>query len=323
MAVSISGSVGEGGANKPTDVATVQRLLNKIRTSKLTESAECSAKILQDIQKLKGPPNTIEAAKSLKCWPETIKAIREFQQSCVDKDFEDPTLKEPHRKFPNPDGKIAPGGSTWRRLVAAADELGQGRSLLLTFDDGPEPESALKMILNTLATNSITSEFYVKGALVASSPHLAKLIVTSGHRIQNHSYNHPDLAVAKKTTVETELTDTQKVIKDSTGVTATKIRPPYGEGAVPGHIDKELLDVANDLSLKLVYWDIDSNDWRVPRGLSGDKKLDMIAEQFWFPSNRGKNVLNVLMHVRPETARDLPSFIARVKNWGFGFKQPD
>jgi peptidoglycan/xylan/chitin deacetylase (PgdA/CDA1 family) len=323
MAVSISDSVGEGGANKASDVAVVQGLLNKFRKPKLTESAECPAKTLQELKALKGPARVVDVTKSLRCWPETIKAIREFQQSCVDKGFEDPAPKEPHRKFPKPDGKIGPTGPTWRRLVAAADELGQGRSLILTFDDGPEPVSALKIILNTLQTNSIKAEFYVKGVEVATHRDEAKLIVTSGHRIQNHSYSHPDLAAAKKKDVQTELTKTQDVIKEATGITANKIRPPYGLGGVPGHIDKELLEVANALSLKIVYWDIDTNDWRTPVGISGEKKLDMIAEQFWYPSNRNKKVLSVLMHVQPETARDLPSFISRLKKWGFAFAQPD
>jgi len=55
MAASISGSVGQGGVNKPDDVATIQTLLNGVLPSKLKVDKQCG--------------------------PRTIQAIRDFQKS--------------------------------------------------------------------------------------------------------------------------------------------------------------------------------------------------------------------------------------------------
>lgn len=301
MAISITASVGEGGVNKPDDLATIQRLFNKFRPAKLTEDTECPRMILDESKKSKDPPKT----RDLRCWPETIKAIREFQKGFL----------------PQPDGLIGPGGKTWKRLVAAAGELAQGRSLVLTFDDGPTPEMALTEILDVLQMNSIRAEFYVRGDKVKSAPNAAKMIVKRGHRIQNHSWSHPNLATAPEHDVMSQLKDTQEIIKDNTGVTPTKVRPPYGAGGWPKKFDPELARVAQKLALAIQNWDIDTNDWADPAGIQ-EKKLTDIEKQFWLPGNMGKTSLIVLMHVKRETARDLPRFISQLKKWGFAFAQP-
>ena len=108
--------------------------------------------------------------------------------------------------------------------------LGDGKSVVLSFDDGPAPLSALENILETLRLNEIKAEFYVLGSEVEQYPEAARMIVREGHAIQNHSWSHSDLEKATARNVRLELEDTQAVIVDSTGVTPTKIRPPYGAG---------------------------------------------------------------------------------------------
>lgn len=206
--------------------------------------------------------------------------------------------------------------------MAAAGELGQGRSVLLTFDDGPTPKNALIEILNTLQINSIKAEFYVVGKNVKSDPEAAKMIVDKGHRIQNHSWQHSNLAKAQEKDVMYELKNTQDIIKQVTGKTPTKVRPPYGAGGWPGKYDRELAKVARELKLNIQNWDIDTNDWKSPIGIRG-WKLGKIEEAFWLAKNKDKVRLIVLMHVKPQTARDLPDFISQLKKWGFTFAQPD
>ena len=74
--------------------------------------------------------------------------------------------------------------------------LGDEKSVILSFDDGPAPVSALESILQTLQENEIKAEFYVLGNEVEQYPEAARMIVRQGHDIQNHSWSHPDLAKA-------------------------------------------------------------------------------------------------------------------------------
>jgi peptidoglycan/xylan/chitin deacetylase (PgdA/CDA1 family) len=197
--------------------------------------------------------------------------------------------------------------------------LGDAKSVVLSFDDGPAPVSALESILQTLEENGIIAEFYVLGSEVKQYPEAARTIVRQGHHIQNHSWSHPDLARESEQDVRRELEQTQNVIKTVTGVTPSKIRPPYGAGGFRGHLDPELVDVARELALTIVTWDIDTEDWKAPKGL-GPEKVRNIETQF--TQQRRKTLFNILMHVQAATARDLPSFISRLEDWGFDIAEP-
>lgn len=197
--------------------------------------------------------------------------------------------------------------------------MAENRSVVLSFDDGPAPVAALNTILAVLQTNAITAEFYLLGNEVRAHPDATRLIVRRGHKLQNHSWSHTNLAKASEATVRTELENTQKAIKEVAGVTATRVRPPYGAGGWPKKYDPELAKVAQSLSLSIYNWDIDTEDWRVPRGI-GSKKMESITAQL--SKHKGKGVLNVLMHVQDETARDLSGFIKYFKGSGFKFTIP-
>ncbi len=76
----LSGSVGNGGANAGADVLCVQKLLNQRTGAGLTEDGKCGAK--------------------------TINAIAKFQQSQL--------------QMAKPDGRIDPNGKTWKALTGAS-----------------------------------------------------------------------------------------------------------------------------------------------------------------------------------------------------------
>ena len=197
--------------------------------------------------------------------------------------------------------------------------LGDGKAVVLSFDDGPGLVSALDSILQTLRENEIKAEFYVLGEEVRQYPEATRKIVEQGHDIQNHSWSHPNLATATEQEVRRELERTQDIIEEITGVRPTKIRPPYGAGGFRRSLDQELIEVAQELSLTIVTWDIDTEDWKAPQGL-GPEKIAYIEEQF--TQQRRQVSFNVLMHVLAGTARDLPSFISQLKEWGFAIAEP-
>lgn len=197
--------------------------------------------------------------------------------------------------------------------------LGDGKAVVLSFDDGPGLVSALDSILQTLRENEIKAEFYVLGEEVRQYPEATRKIVEQGHDIQNHSWSHPNLATATEQEVRRELERTQDIIEEVTGVRPTKIRPPYGAGGFRRSLDQELIKVAQELSLAIVTWDIDTEDWKAPQGL-GSEKIAYIEEQF--TQQRRRVSFNVLMHVLAGTARDLPSFISQLREWEFAIAEP-
>ena len=123
-----------------------------------------------------------------------------------------------------PDHK--PGDDKWPDHKPGDDDsgdggLGDGKKVVLSFDDGPAPIGALKDILKTLRHEDIKAEFFVIGSEVEENPQKTKMIVREGHDIQNHSWSHVNLATASEEEVRLELSQSQDVIEDVTGVTAT------------------------------------------------------------------------------------------------------
>jgi peptidoglycan/xylan/chitin deacetylase (PgdA/CDA1 family) len=63
------------------------------------------------------------------------------------------------------------------------------RSVYLTFDDGPIPEST-PFILETLARYGIKATFFMVGDNVARNPELFEEVKRRGHKVGNHTMNH-------------------------------------------------------------------------------------------------------------------------------------
>lgn len=63
------------------------------------------------------------------------------------------------------------------------------RTVYLTFDDGPVPE-ATPFILSVLRKHGIKATFFMVGDNVRKHPELYQQVVSEGHRIGNHTFNH-------------------------------------------------------------------------------------------------------------------------------------
>jgi peptidoglycan/xylan/chitin deacetylase (PgdA/CDA1 family) len=171
---------------------------------------------------------------------------------------------------------------------------------ILTFDDGPIDDKgkdlALKGTLDILEANQITGTFYVQGDEVEKQPALAKLIVDRGHIIQK----------------------TQDLIFQVAGVRPNRLRPPFGAGFV-GKKSPMLLKVATELGLQLTGWDVDTNDWKAPRGLLAQEKFDPPRKTLKDLSLKRGKPLDFLMHINQDTVKDLKAFIAGLKTEGWQF----
>lgn len=99
--------------------------------------------------------------------------------------------------------------------------------------------------------------FFCCGQCVAQSPEIAQQIVAEGHEIANHSWNHPSLSKMSEAAVKDQLDRTHNVIRQTTGVTPTLMRPPYGNFTV-----KQRAWANAVWGYKVVLWDVDSLDWK-------------------------------------------------------------
>lgn len=100
--------------------------------------------------------------------------------------------------------------------------------IALTFDDGPN-KVYTPQVLALLKKNHAKASFFCIGKNVKDNPDLLKQIVSDGHLIGNHSYNHKNsfgFLSTKKVIVELE--NTNRIIEDTVNLKVQFFRPPFG-----------------------------------------------------------------------------------------------
>src|SRR5215831_20138621 len=68
---------------------------------------------------------------------------------------------------------------------------GSGKTIALTFDDGPGPTTA--RIMSILASYKVTATFFNIGENMAASPSLLRSEDRNGYMLGNHTWDHPDM----------------------------------------------------------------------------------------------------------------------------------
>ncbi|MFI7061545.1 polysaccharide deacetylase family protein [Kribbella sp. NPDC050124] len=123
-----------------------------------------------------------------------------------------------------------------------------GKVLYLTFDDGPQQEWTPK-VLQVLAKHRAKATFFVLGREAAAHPDLVALTRAAGHRIGNHTWDHPMLTKLPAAKMRQEIL---------TGVKSKCFRPPFRD--TNAHVEA----VAASNHQRQVLWDIDTLDWSKP-----------------------------------------------------------
>src|SRR5438874_1497897 len=153
---------------------------------------------------------------------------------------------------------------------------GGEHQVAITFDDGPDPQWTPK-ILDILKTANAKAAFFLVGVNAEKYPGLVRRIVNEGHEIGNHTYYHPNLALAWPEHVRLELNATQLLIETITGRATTLFRPPYAADTQPSQMSELMpLQIAQDLSYLVVLENIDPQDWAKP---GADIILQRIKQQ--------------------------------------------
>ena len=98
----------------------------------------------------------------------------------------------------------------------------QDKIIYLTFDDGPHPE-ATSFVLDTLKEYGAKATFFCIGKNVIDQPALYERIITEGHAVGNHTFNHLN---GWKTADSVYMEDIAKAKKY---IDSSLFRPPYGK----------------------------------------------------------------------------------------------
>ena len=157
-------------------------------------------------------------------------------------------------------GYGAPHSAQTRTLVRHEPFLrmsGRGRSMVLTFDDGPDPRYT-PQILDTLARYEVRAMFFVCGEMAADNKDLLSEMADDGHLVGNHTWSHPLLTKLSRSAIRSEIERTCEVIEDAYGEPPAWFRAPYGAW------NRATFQIGAELGMEPLGWTVDTLDWTTP-----------------------------------------------------------
>ncbi|WP_329378256.1 polysaccharide deacetylase family protein [Streptomyces sp. NBC_01716] len=132
-----------------------------------------------------------------------------------------------------------------------------GRSMVLTFDDGPDPRYT-PGILKTLRRHDVRAMFFVCGGMATGRRDLLREIADDGHIVGNHSWSHPELPKLRPGGIRSEMERTSEVIERTLGRPPAWFRAPYGAW------NRHTFEIGADLGMEPLAWSLDTLDWESP-----------------------------------------------------------
>lgn len=187
---------------------------------------------------------------------------------------------------------------------------GSAKTVALTFDDGPNPETT-PQILAILREEGVKATFFVNGNAARAYPELIRQIVAEGHELGNHTDTHPQLTGLEARAIRHQLSTTDDAVDAALGYDYPlwQMRPPYGAN------NQRVRDVVEQEESCMVLWNVDSNDWRYK---SNDAAI--MANVFAGDYSVYRRGGVILLHdVHAQTVRVTDDIIHRLKAEGFRF----
>lgn len=199
-------------------------------------------------------------------------------------------------------------------LVDLHHEPAAHGKVVLTIDDGPDPE-VTPQVLELLARDGARASFFLIGARAAAQPALVARIVAEGHRVENHSFAHsPAFSFKGGRAFEREIGQAQRTLAALAG------RPPRFFRAPAGLRNPLLEPVLCRLGLSLAAWTRRGFDTRcvdpatVLARLAGDRDGTRLASGDILLLHDGHGARDA--DGRPVVLRVLPDLLAACRRRG-------
>ena len=148
-------------------------------------------------------------------------------------------------------------------------KAGAGRTVALTFDDGPAPST--RSLIQFLKANNLKATFFLVGANMVQYPDIVRELHEAGFELGVHTWSHQPLTKFSNEVIEAEILWTMKAFRDILGQAYVPrlFRPPFGD------VDDRVRAIAEKAGLKVAIWNLDSLDTTLDK-----QALNKVSDDF-------------------------------------------
>jgi cellulose synthase/poly-beta-1,6-N-acetylglucosamine synthase-like glycosyltransferase/peptidoglycan/xylan/chitin deacetylase (PgdA/CDA1 family) len=137
-------------------------------------------------------------------------------------------------------------------------------TLLLTFDDGPNPLWTPK-VLAVLEAYHARATFFVVGENILRAPAVFRQVIASGNVVGNHTFSHPALQHLAPAAARSQLVTTNHIIAAVGHYQTRLFRTPYGDNSsLRAGTDVYATLVSQQLGFTEVGFTADTSDYEYP-----------------------------------------------------------
>lgn len=195
-------------------------------------------------------------------------------------------------------------GAAWGKAQHAALPTLQPGEIVLTFDDGPRPEST-PAVLKALADHCALATFFVNGEPLRRHPALARQMRDAGHTLGMHGFKHDHFSQLWSASQIADLDAMTAAYREVLGTEPASWRFPFLEET------PAMRAALRERGVTVMSIDAGAEDWlpdQTPQMLA-DKLLGQLAKS-------GGGI--VLLHdVQDQTARAMPFLLQTLKAKGY------
>jgi peptidoglycan/xylan/chitin deacetylase (PgdA/CDA1 family) len=190
---------------------------------------------------------------------------------------------------------------------------GGGKTVALTFDDGPGASTA--SILSILARYGVPATFFNLGQNMAARPSLVRQEAGLGYVLANHTWDHKNMTTLSASAQGTEMDQASAEQVSLTGIQPCAFRPPGG------NYNSTTLSLAQQRRMTVWTWSVDTEDWKA----NGSSSAYWVNRIIGLAEQEGGVLTHpvVLMHNQPAgnpaTVLALPKIIQYFGSHGYTF----